>query len=230
MNYSRIDVGRITWSGVSKKVAKAAYGGGKIVFQTPRFAAGVEPVHRFPGAVELKMRGEWESEAFLEFVQDLQISAMEAVPELTQLGMYDSLRRLTAFANALIFDAQEACIEDTDTLRGAYEASALLELQGAWTTERSWGLKFKVLQVKLHGEAAPSRRPPQKRLFVIEDSDDESVPQPSAKKLCFLPDDEDQAQTNSDAAANRMAVSADSPPMPAYVTLPVVGEISAGTN
>jgi len=165
------------------RVSKASYGGsGKVLFQTPRFVARLEQFHRFPGAIIAHPRKhtmpEHIAEPFSEFIQDIETSGVTCVPEVRGKDMLDPFRKLTAFANASVFDDHGNHVENTDGYCGLYTMSALVQLDGAWISERVWGLNLKILQMQIHGDAAadPPPLPPRQRQFV--DSPSNSPPRP----------------------------------------------------
>jgi hypothetical protein len=57
--------------------------------------------------------------------------------------------RVMAFADTPVFDSREAL---TAELESARSVSCILELQGTWSTETRWGLRWKILQVKVYEE------------------------------------------------------------------------------
>jgi hypothetical protein len=93
--------------------------------------------------------------------------------------------RVTAFTDTLIFDAAGAVTADPS---GAKACSCLLELQGAWTSPARWGVRWKVVQVKLSDEpapratAAPTRRAPDFGFLNDDDDDDDTAAGGAAHK------------------------------------------------
>jgi hypothetical protein len=96
-----------------------------------------------------------EFAAFAQAVGDSAAAwgGMGAEPPLN-LGSFRGNRtlRVTAFSDTLIFDAAGAVAPDPSSAKAC---SCLLELQGAWTSPARWGIRWRVVQVKLSSEAAP---------------------------------------------------------------------------
>lgn len=156
MDFSKISLGRVAWSSGTAKggstTYKALYGAGKIMFQIPRCRARIAPVPRFPGAVELGLEVATLPHEFREFVAALESLAAEHIG--AEGSPYSALGRMTAFNDALIFqDGVAYPLDDMHTRAPAhYQVAVLAQLDGAWVSQRSWGLRFKVAQVKVYGE------------------------------------------------------------------------------
>lgn len=132
-----------------------------------------------------------EFAAFVAAVGDSAAAwgGMGAEPPLN-LGSFRGNRtlRVTAFSDTLIFDAAGAVTTEPACAKAC---SCLLELQGAWTSPGRWGIRWKVVQVKLSDEAAPRStaatvraRPPDFG-FVDDDDNDSGDGGGPPKKACF---------------------------------------------
>jgi hypothetical protein len=122
----------------------------------------------------------------------------------------DPLRRLTAFSDTPLFDAEGGVLESVEPLIGrTHEISVLVNLDGAWLSDRSWGFKLRIVQLKVHRQdAKPPPRPPAflpaptapAQGFAFQDSDDEDqkargerdesvLEKKSASRFAFMDDD-----------------------------------------
>lgn len=80
---------------------------------------------------------------------------------------YEPWKRLTAFDDVLVFDAEETIIKNARERKGYHDASLLLQLDGLWFSERSWGIRYRVVQIKLHEQhIKPLEEEPPVRIFV----------------------------------------------------------------
>jgi hypothetical protein len=92
--------------------------------------------------------------AFADFVETLTKSAAEVAPshlEASGLGRRFDGRslRVTAFSDTHVFDEQGSLV-DASNLAPAAALTVVLELQGVWTSASRWGVRWKVLQAKIH--------------------------------------------------------------------------------
>lgn len=157
-----LDTERLSWSTLNaKRTSKVSYGGGKFAFQTPTCPAHLQPFHKFPGSLMMSMEDDTFSPHFRSFVSDIERSAIDAVPELDMLEPVAHLKKITAFSNAHVFDNTNAVVHAPETYEGRYLVACILQLDGAWANDSKWGLKFKVLQVKIYGELEAHPRPRQ---------------------------------------------------------------------
>lgn len=157
MDYRALDIKRLQWSASTHKVS---YGGaGKFQFQTPKFTASLQPLARFPGAVEIT-NIVCTDPTFAAFLEALQQSAATAM-SLDIRAAYPAFDKITAFSNTLFFDGKGNFLDAMEEQPpGAYEAAALLQLDGVWigtTNNCRWSLKYKVMQMKMYG---PKKRSP----------------------------------------------------------------------
>ena len=112
-------------------------------------------------SIHLQLAGHAVHPAFVEFLRAVEAHAVaHAAPRDPTLRWFSCLDaglvpalRLSAFDDTRMYDAAgDACADAT----AMTTCACLCELAGAWTTETSWGLRWKVLEVK---EAAGVRVP-----------------------------------------------------------------------
>jgi len=203
MDFRHVSIDRLDWRASGTKL-KCVYGGGKALFQLPRLRARITPVPRFPGAIELAFTKGIPG-ALTDFFERVRESAewhMNPAPEQRYL---DPLRKLTAFNDTLAFDADGTLLTKCmQTLGPHASVSCLVSLDGAWSSDTYWGLRLKLVQLKVHEEELETNKtetdraavvffedgkPLKKRMFLDDDEDDE---EPRKKRtVCFLADDED---------------------------------------
>jgi hypothetical protein len=151
MKFTSLVLKRLTWQ-TSARGPKASYGAGKFAFQTPRFTAVIEPSMRFPGALMLHAKKQDFDTAFLEFLSNVELRAMEDLNISPSARSAFPLAKMTAFANTEVFDSEGAYVPDPEAkYSGTYDVSAILQLTGAWVSNNAWSLRFKVNQLKIHG-------------------------------------------------------------------------------
>lgn len=157
MDFSLVDVNRIQWSIPLKNKSQCLQ---KIRFQAPRACIKLVPCPKFDGALELSVDDSRFPCEFHDFLDRL----IESVPkDMIEAKMYyDPWKRLTAFDDVIVFDAEEHIIKNAREKKGYHEASLLLQVDGLWLSERSWGFRFRVIQLKLHAEniKALDKEPP----------------------------------------------------------------------
>lgn len=121
---------------------------------------------------------------FSAFVQGIGASALEwggmgtghGTP--ADLGNYRGNRtlRVTAFSDTLVFDPAGAVTVDPT---GAKACTCILELQGCWTSPTRWGVRWRVVQVKLSDEAPPVAvvvaAPPALASYAFQDDDEPAL-------------------------------------------------------
>jgi hypothetical protein len=124
--------------------------------QTPPSACDIALL---PGryALTLSLAGHAAHTQFLDFVFDLEEHAQRHARRLARHGPNPTWRpcidagglvptmRLSAFDDAKFFDRSGGKVFDPT---GFQACSCLLELTGVWVAEASWGLRWKVLEVK----------------------------------------------------------------------------------
>jgi hypothetical protein len=123
------------------------------------------PCPKFDGALELAVDASTFPVEFQEFIDSL----IDSVPEdmVEDRVYYEPWKRLTAFDDVLVFDAEEGIIKNARERKGYHDASLLLQIDGLWFSERSWGIRFRVVQIKLHEEhVKPLEKEPSVRIFV----------------------------------------------------------------
>jgi hypothetical protein len=147
MDFHAIDTKTIRWGSVVKNKSKCLQ---NLRFQLPMTRIKMVPCPKFEGALELCIDSSNFPCEFQEFMDDL----LDTVPldSIGQRGYYPPWKRLTAFDDVLVFDAEGNLIKNTVERKGYHEASLLLQLDGLWISERSWGIRFRIVQIKLHKE------------------------------------------------------------------------------
>jgi hypothetical protein len=180
MDFAAIGVERVTWKGFAKNKSKCSYGSGAVRFQMPRGVVKMIPSVRFPDAYDVQCRPHAFPDAFRDFYNALLDSARESLAEdVAHKNAYDPWGRLTVFDDALLFDAQGAIVKNVPP--GYHDVSVLVQLDGAWMSDMSWGLRFRVVQLKVHAEHVEPYVEPAVRILV----NGQSPP----KKFLFLADD-----------------------------------------
>lgn len=161
-------------------------GGNKVRVQVPTCPCRVYPMNSTYSrgwTLELQLGDDDQACAeFAEFVDALAAQAREqaAPPNLEMaagtLRRQDYARsytsfRVTAFSDAQVFDEQGEYV-DTDKLAHARSLTLLLELQGLWTSDLRWGLRWKVAQAKVSAAPPPPPPPPPPQCALAESDDD----------------------------------------------------------
>jgi hypothetical protein len=207
MDFRNAVVDRLNWTVSRGKLTriKVAYGGGgKLEFQTPILTVDINAVPRFPGAFEMSVIDEIHDD-FISFVDDIEVGAKVAIRELVAgKRLFSSLRKFTAFNDSKIFDVHGDIIENMYQMPGKYKVAMMLQLDGAWISERSWGIKLKVTELQVFSTVVRDVPSPkiqilrdgiqvQKSLFVDDDDDEvDGAGGPgsiAAKTMFFLDDD-----------------------------------------
>lgn len=177
MDYRNLDASRVRWKG-----NKASYGGaGKFAFQTPPFKARLEPLWKFPGAINV-IRIQCDDTHFLEFVDGLKVDAAEAV-DLCVHTAYPAFDKLTAFSNTEFFDVAGDPLDRVEEMGGVFQMAAILQLDGVWEGSGGdrWALKFKVIQMKVYGPV-DLKRENVVPLFLTDDVESDTLPPPPPYK------------------------------------------------
>lgn len=125
-------------------------------------------------SIDLTVAGSAVHDAFVEFVGEVEAHALEhAKPSSSGLRWYSCFSaysltptmRLSAFDDAKFFE--EDGTPSTGLPTHFKACSCILELQGAWTTDTVWGLRWKVLEVKRTPQAPPALS----TMFLDDDED-----------------------------------------------------------
>lgn len=155
MDFRAIPAEDITWTAWYRGQPGARTAAGqKVVVQTPRAACRVSLAGAGMFRIDMAMKPHLDAihEAFCSWVGALE-EAVGAAPDLQawrqgksrSTTLYNNNLRLMAFSDTLCFD-------DTGTLSfdliDATNCACIVELQGCWSTEARWGLRWKVTQVK----------------------------------------------------------------------------------
>jgi hypothetical protein len=205
MDFRNVVVDRLNWTVSLGKLTnriKVAYGGGgKLEFQTPMLTVDIQAVPRFPAAFEMSVIDEIHDD-FISFVDDIEVGAKVAIRELVAGKRFFSSRKFTAFNDSKVFDVDGDVIENMHQRPGKYNVAMMLQLDGAWVSERSWGIKFKVTEIQIFSMVVLDIPKPkiqvlrdgiqvQKNLFIADDDDDGAGAGSTAanKKMIFLDDD-----------------------------------------
>lgn len=172
--------------------------GAKVIVQTPTCPCRV--TLQAPGMYRMELQlmpGVASHDAFAKWACDIEDSATEASGLQAWKGskrrsswVYNGTARLMAFSDTMAFDADGKLSADLMEARGC---AALIELQGLWTTDAKWGVRWKVSQVKFSKEPPPP--PPLLERANSHDDpahkptngDDDAVP-PDASMFAFLDD------------------------------------------
>lgn len=169
MNYGALHLDRLAWISTAKG-SRATYGAAKFLFQTPRYPAELGHFYRIPGAITLSStERDIEHSGFLKFIKDLEASASAALGYCSE-PMF-ALKKLTAFDVTEVFNGNgEYIVDPEDQFEpGVYDVSCLLQVMGTWASGSSWGLRLKVLQLKIHGPGTLRPLPHQEWAFVDEE-------------------------------------------------------------
>ena len=190
MDFRQVSVRDLAWRKTPRGASCLLREGGKVTVQTPvvactvtrmqsKFAMGWTLELLMPETDQLRS----EFAGFLQAVGDSAAAwgGMGAEPPLN-LGSFRGNRtlRVTAFSDTLVFDAAGGVTDDPSRAKAC---SCLLELQGAWTSPARWGVRWKVVQVKLSDDPAPrATAAPARQPFGFADEDDDADTTGAASK------------------------------------------------
>ena len=157
-------IGRIQWSASGQARAE---GGGAVVAQTPRCACRVSVVSAGMYRLQLQLPADSELHAaFARWLREAEDSACQSPAlEATRANrtlsttVWNDSMRLTAFSDTLAFDAEARL---SPRLVDATAATCIIRLQGVWTTQERWGLRWQISQVKFDTEGAAAPPPPKR--------------------------------------------------------------------
>ena len=150
MNFSHIVIDHVRWSAPKNKKSTCSHGSGKVRFQTPRTSIKISPSPKFQGALQLELDPTAFPDAFIQFIEDMQCAAHTQLHQhLENKRCYSPMKRMMAFDDALVFD-QDGNLQGGGQCDGRYDASLILQVDGTWVTELSWGLRVRVLEIKIH--------------------------------------------------------------------------------
>jgi hypothetical protein len=168
MDFRALDASSVTW-GAWYRGAPAAKTADKarVVVQTPQAPVRVSMVGGGMFRMDMRLRPDVPLHAaFCEWIADVEDSASQA-PELAEWRagksrsstVYNGNLRLMAFGDTLTFDAAGKLSFD---LLDAACCACLVELQGCWSSESRWGLRWRVVQVKFDTQPMdlPAQPPP----------------------------------------------------------------------
>lgn len=204
MDFRDISIDRVKFNVPVRRGAslnsKATYGAGKIAFQLPTCYAKFLDAPKFPGAVDMilqQSQSDPGSAAFLARLRDRAEEDENLAEHVENKDFFNPLRKLTAFDETPVFDACGVVMESSaELIGGTHEVSLLVHLDGAWISERSWGLRVRVSQVKVHRQritpppvtisfSQKSTQPRQGFMFQAEDDGEIAA---KRTKFAFLDD------------------------------------------
>lgn len=203
MDFRDISVDRVKFNVPVRRGAslnsKATYGAGKIAFQLPTCYARFLSAPKFPGAIDmiLQFQSDLGSAAFLARLRDRAEEDENLAEHVDNKDFFNPLRKLTAFDETPIFDARGVVMESSaELIGGTHEVSLLVHLDGAWISERSWGFRVRVSQVKVYRQritpppvtisfSQKSTQPREGFMFQTEDDGEVAV---KRTKFAFLDD------------------------------------------
>lgn len=142
MDFRNVVVDRISWVG-----SKACYGSAKITVQTPVTRC------RCTGPPEMRQVTFMAIPSQVaSFVHAIEQSASTGagvvkVKRVRECVSFDREWTVTAYDDTVWFreDGTHADALDDETMKAC---ACILRLDGVWTTESSWGLKWKVLEIQ----------------------------------------------------------------------------------
>lgn len=161
MDFRAVQPSQVTWTTWSRgQPAARTPQGGKVVVQTPPCAVRVSMPSPGMYRLDMQLRPDVEiHQAFSEWLADIEdaVAGADALKawrgaKSRSTTVYNGNLRLTAFSDTLAFDATGALSAD---LMSAAGATCLVELQGCWSSEARWGLRWRVVQVKFSREPPP---------------------------------------------------------------------------
>lgn len=159
MDFRQVAVGELDWSGRVRGQPAARARGDKVVIQTPVAACKVSlagaGMYRMDIALRPDVSVHSELATWLCEVDETMATCADLAEWRQGKTRSDTLFRnnwrLMAFSDTLCFDAQGKLSFD---LLDAASCSCLVELQGGWSSDTRWGVRWKVLQVKFSTEPA----------------------------------------------------------------------------
>lgn len=152
MDFTAVAPSSIAWNTWQRGQPAARLGESRVVVQTPmapcRVSLGAQGMQRIDMSFQPVVQIHSE---FAAWLCDVDSAAADAVPADWRRGksqsssMFRNSFRVTAFTNTPCFDSDGKVSFD---LMDANSCACLLELQGCWSTDTRWGLRWKVVQVK----------------------------------------------------------------------------------
>lgn len=163
MDFRSVQPSAITWSTWSRGQPVARVGqGGKVVAQTPLCPCRVSVAGSGMYRLDLVLRQDLPTHSqFCGWLADIEDSASEALKEWRggrskSTCVYNNSMRLMAFSDTLAFDSSGKLSAD---LMSAGGCACIIELQGCWSTEARWGLRWKIVQIKFVEECSLAALP-----------------------------------------------------------------------
>lgn len=157
MDFRDINVRSISWmhGGRNGSIVASRASSGPIMFQIPRMNATIS-VHS-PGMYKIDMKLNKEDKThqqFAEWITDLEQSSVgtwSATLKKSSL-IYNDGFRLMFFSDTNVFDSSGSLSVD---FFKAKSVIVLCSLQGLWTSDEKYGLRFAVKQVKFFEDELP---------------------------------------------------------------------------
>lgn len=160
MDFRQADPQAISWATWSRgQPAARTAQGGKIVVQTPLCPCRVSLQGGGMYRIDLVLRPDVALHSeFADWLCVIEEGAAEAEALKAWRGargrstcVYNNSMRLMAFSDTLVFDSSGKLSGD---LLSAAGCSCIIELQGGWSTDSRWGLRWKIVQCKFVEEVS----------------------------------------------------------------------------
>lgn len=143
----------LRWSQLVKNKSKCI---DRVQFQTPRAPVRLSPCVKIRDSLQLSIDEYHFPHQFRECIEFIRESVIRCIPELETKTFYSPFSRVLAFETTLFFDDHGELIDKPMEKTGRHDASLLVQIDGVWTSEMSWGLRLRVHQVKLYPCTTPS--------------------------------------------------------------------------
>ena len=190
MDFAHICLDRLRWSPVIKKKSNCSYGSEKPRFQVPQTTIKLVPSPRFENAFDVSVEDVIFPEAFLEFIDGVRASAYTSIyDDLAHKSFYSPWNRLTMFDDGLVFDSSGTIVKDANIQKGYHTASLLVQLDGLWISDMSWGLRLRLVQIKLHEQHVKPLEPEPPVHILVEGREVPQGKEVSCKPYLFVADD-----------------------------------------
>jgi len=182
MDFRTVDPAAIQWATGPRGLPVARTPAGRVTVQTPLCAC--RPSLASAGMYRLELfflPHVAQHAAFCQWMADVEDAAADKLrfpDKVRSACVYNNGMRLMAFSDTLAFDASGKLSAD---LLDAASCSCIIELQGCWTSEYKWGLRWKIVQLKF-GAEAPAFPP------APTTGDDDVPARPAGEAFAFLED------------------------------------------
>jgi hypothetical protein len=191
MDFRTIEPGSVRWAaGPRGPTASLPAGRERVTVQSPACPVKVSTLRPGMLRVQLCLGGAGARRAFARWVEQVEAAAA-AAPELAawrgararSSGVFRDEMRLTAFSDTPAFDASGRMSAE---LPSATSAVCILQIQGGWTTDDKWGVRWKIVQLKFSTEPCPAEDEPDD---AAEDPAADPAADPGSAAFAFLKDD-----------------------------------------